>query len=172
MSASPPPPIPIRRATSADCRAIARVHLDAWRETYPGILPQAVIDAVTVGEREEQWRRALDDGAFVAVAEVAGAVAGFARAGANREPERAAEHPGELQALYVLREHHGAGVGRALFESVRTWLSTHELTPFVVWVASANPARGFYERLGCEHLATTASEIRGAPVSVSAYGGT
>ena len=32
----------IRAATEADVDAIAHVHVAAWRETYPGIMPQEI----------------------------------------------------------------------------------------------------------------------------------
>ena len=35
----------IRRATPADVDGIARVHVQAWRESYPGLMPQAAIEA-------------------------------------------------------------------------------------------------------------------------------
>ena len=31
----------VREARPSDVRAIARVHVDAWRETYPGMFPRS-----------------------------------------------------------------------------------------------------------------------------------
>ena len=35
--------IAIRRARAGDARAVARVHVESWRTTYPGIIPDRVI---------------------------------------------------------------------------------------------------------------------------------
>jgi hypothetical protein len=37
----------IRDASPADAAAIARVRVDAWRETYRGIVPEAFLDGLS-----------------------------------------------------------------------------------------------------------------------------
>lgn len=159
----------MRLATLADVPAIARVHVDAWRETYPEMLPAFVLDALTYAEREHQWSEALAaGGSCLYVAEVDGAIAGFASGGPNREPGYEA-YPGELWAIYLLRAHQGRGLGRALFVAVRDWLRAHGLEPFLLWVVAGNAACSFYERLGGTRILTQQAEIRGANILESAY---
>jgi GNAT superfamily N-acetyltransferase len=140
------------------------VHVDAWRETYPGMLPAFVLDALSYEERAQQWTQSLErGGACTYVAEHDGHIVGFASGGPNRE-DGYPEYPGELQTLYLLRSAQGLGLGRALFETVRDWLRARELEPFMVWVIAANPACRFYERFGATRIVTQESEIRGALV--------
>ena len=157
--------MPLRRAVPGDARAIAEVHVRAWRETYAGLVPQAVLDALDVAEREALWRSVIPRAdRRVAVAEADGRVVGFACAGPGREAH--AGHPGEVMALYVLRAHHGKGLGRALFEDALAWLGT----PAYLWVLRENPTRGFYARMGGRVLAERVDDVGGASLPEVAYG--
>lgn len=37
----------IREAIESDVEAIAHVHVASWRETYPGIMPQPILDSLS-----------------------------------------------------------------------------------------------------------------------------
>jgi GNAT superfamily N-acetyltransferase len=133
------------------------------------MLPAFVLDALTYSEREQQWTDALTAGAScLFVATIDDAVVGFASGGPNREPNYKA-YPGELWAIYLLRAHQGHGLGRALFDAVRTWLRARHLEPFLLWAIADNPACAFYERLGGARIVTQSADIRGALVIECAY---
>ena len=53
----------LREATVADAAGIAFVHVESWRTTYPGIMPQEHLDALSVAERTEVWQGILQNGA-------------------------------------------------------------------------------------------------------------
>jgi L-amino acid N-acyltransferase YncA len=93
----------IREAAVEDVPGIARVHVDSWRTTYKGIVPQRIINGFTYEMREELWRRELapDNASFVYVAEEGGQIVGFASGGPARE-EEAPDHAGQLYAIYLL----------------------------------------------------------------------
>ena len=78
-------PFVIRAATSNDSAGCAYVHHTSWVETYSAPLPAAHWESDTLARREDAWRRWLDDGAVVTVAEAHGRVVGFAIAGAGRQ---------------------------------------------------------------------------------------
>ncbi len=94
----------IRRATAGDAAALGRVHVQAWRESYPGIVPQAVLDAPDAAARAAMWLRVIAAGEDVWLAEGSGgALLGFANAGPQREPE-ALPFAGEISELkFVVR---------------------------------------------------------------------
>ena len=74
--------IVIRPAQMSDAPGIARVHVDAWRSTYRGLVPDAFLDALQTDSRERFWRATLSNPTaparvFVAQ-EPGGAVVGFA----------------------------------------------------------------------------------------------
>ncbi len=139
----------VREATLADVPGIARVHVDSWRTTYKGMVPQRIIDSFTYEGRQELWRRALgpDSRSFVYVAEdESGQIVGFASGGPARQD--APNHDGELYAIYLLQEHQGRGIGRQLFDAVVRTLVERGMRSMAIWVLAENPACGFYEALG------------------------
>lgn len=141
--ASPPGPVAVRRATLADAPALADVHVRAWRETYPGLLSEALLASLSVAEQESAWREILrgPDAAGAWLAEHDRAVVGFVHVRAPQDAD--APRPVELGMLYVLAEHHGGGVGHALVDAA---LGDR---PAYLWVARDNPrARRFYARQG------------------------
>jgi ribosomal protein S18 acetylase RimI-like enzyme len=137
----------VRPAILDDADAIAVVHHTAWVQTYSDLLPAEHWESDTVARRRERWRDQLSGEASgrPLVAVVGQDVVGFARAGATRgkdgvPPVRA----DELWALYVLPEHHGAGIGTLLLDAALPAQRSAEL-----WVAEDNPrARRFYEKHG------------------------
>ena len=50
----------IRPADVDDAPAIAKVHVDTWRTTYGGIIPQHYLDSLTVQNRSVGWVRLLE----------------------------------------------------------------------------------------------------------------
>ena len=136
---------PIHAATLADIPAIARVHVQSWRETYAGLMPRPVLDGLSVELREAMWQRALTAATVgVFVAEADGTVVGFASVG----PARDAGEDAELYALYLLRAHQGTGLGRALWSAALDFARDRGAATLMLWALETNPTRGFYERMG------------------------
>ncbi|HEY2147195.1 MAG TPA: GNAT family N-acetyltransferase [Pirellulales bacterium] len=106
----------IRAAGVDDAAAIARVHVDAWRTTYVGTVPEEYLDGLSYDEREQSWREGLADRArpeFTLVAENdQRAVVGFATGGPEREGNTV--YRGELHAIYLLADSRRVGIGRRL----------------------------------------------------------
>jgi GNAT superfamily N-acetyltransferase len=164
----------IRRANPGDARAIAEVHVAAWRTTYPGIVDQAYIDSLSVDQRATDWERRPnkppETAPDVIVAESRAGIVGFASGGAIREPRPGFD--GELYAIYLLENAQGAGVGRRL---VQTWARLAVDRGFraaIVRVLAANPACTFYEHLGARFLESTELTIGGNAYAESWYGWT
>lgn len=143
-----------RPAVLADAAEIAAVHVESWRETYPGMLPDWFLADMDVREYEDRWLRTLQDPyhrSAVFVAEEAGRVVGFASCGRERDGDE--RYEGELYAIYLRLGARGRGHGRALVETAAAALAIRGMTSMVVWVLRANVlARGFYERLGGRYL--------------------
>lgn len=151
----------IRPAQSTDAAAIARVHVESWRTTYAGIIPDSYLAALSVERREDFWRSILATPSaercnYVAVNE-AGEIAGFAGGG----PERGNDpvYKGELYAIYLLQQYQGRGAGKGLVRAVVDQLLAEGFQTMLIWVLSNNPARGFYEALGGRLLEGREKEI-------------
>jgi GNAT superfamily N-acetyltransferase len=162
----------IREATLTDRPAIARVHVDSWRTTYGGILPQKYLDDLSYEQRESQWQQCLDNsGYFIYVAEdESGQVVGFACGGAERTGDPI--YQGELTALYILQDFQQAGVGRQLVTAVAARLAQMGLNTMLVWALQDNPACGFYGKLGGKQLRQRESAIDQQQFIEIAYGWT
>jgi hypothetical protein len=60
----------IKPATFDDIEAIATVHIQSWKETYPGIMPAQRIAALNLESCMRNWQRSLEAGSRVFVAVV------------------------------------------------------------------------------------------------------
>ncbi len=165
----------MRRATVADTPAIARIHVDTWRATYAGILPDAYLVGMTRVQQSASWQRAvaMDRGGYVTlVMEEAGTgIVGFASAGPVRKSglPRGSGVRGEVYTLYVDDDWQGRGYGRALLQGTLANLFENGLGGIVVWVLEANPSRFFYEAMGGVRLAARHEMFAGADVGEIGY---
>lgn len=140
--------VDVRAPGLDDVDAMARVHVDGWRETYAGQLPDSAFDDDAVERRRQMWTSILSNPPRstlrVAVATSNGHIVGIALADEPRDAaDRAAGVAQELYVLYLLRAHHGSGLGQRMLDAV---LDDRSAT---LWVAKDNPrARAFYHRNG------------------------
>lgn len=128
----------------------AWVHYQAWRETYPGLIPDSVLAAHTL---ERCWKQAHDrrfsssTNTFVALDREDGdRVVGFATLSHQARDFVSAREAGEVVALYVLRDYQGKGVGRALLERCLACLPCPRVALFVL--EGNEKAIRFYEHMG------------------------
>lgn len=150
------------------------MHVDGWRTTYKGIVPDEFIAELTYEMRERQWQRtlseeSLDSGVFCYVAEdESGHIAGFVSGG----PERTGDHTykGEVRSIYLLQAHQGQGIGRRLMSACVNRLIQAGMRTMLVWVIKANPACSFYEALGGQKIGERQEKIRGTNIDEVAYG--
>ncbi len=161
-----------RRAEPRDASAIAAVHLAGWNETYRGMLPDDFLDAMTLERRLELWRVRLADPAritYLAERDLGSdsEVVGFASGGPHQKPQP--PYDAFLFSLYILRDQHRRGIGRALLALLASELLERGFHGMQLNVLSTNPARGFYERLRARHV-TTVSSHHGGPWCDCVYG--
>ncbi|WP_460274659.1 GNAT family N-acetyltransferase [Celeribacter sp. ULVN23_4] len=142
----------IRPATLKDALSIAEVQVAVWRAAYREILPDALIDRMTVPDREKGWVKILDayeasGRGAVFVAEQEGAVVGFLSCGDQRDEDLRTAFPGEISAIYVAAPRQG--IGSALMSAGARALIDMGHSSAALWVLTENaPARAFYEALG------------------------
>ncbi len=163
----------IREATPEDAAAIARVHVATWRTTYPGIMPQEHLDALSVNDFAQSWAERLradgPDKTHVYVAETeTREIVGFASGGRERTGDP--DYLGEIYALYVLQAQQGQGIGRKLLQTLARRLAAGGYTTLLIWVNAHNPARRFYEALGGVTARTGQREIKGVTYDDVGYG--
>ncbi|MBS0662581.1 MAG: GNAT family N-acetyltransferase [Verrucomicrobia bacterium] len=139
----------VRRATPADARAIAEVHVASWQSAYRGLFPDSVLDNLSVAERERMWAARLVEPATIWVAGPSGQISGFVYACPSRDADTPPPAFGEIAALYVHPAAWGTGCGRALCQAALAHFREAPAQSVIVWALSGNrAARRFYESQG------------------------
>lgn len=144
-----PAPV-VRLATESDAGSIGDVHVRSWRAAYAGILPQPILDGLSVERRTAYWRDAIrnttNDPKWVV--ERDGRILGFAATGPARDDDLPPQS-GEVYAIYVDPDAWSSGLGRALFAAVVDDLAHRDFGDLVLWVLTNNErGRRFYEAAG------------------------
>ena len=162
----------IRPAAIADAAAIAQVRVDAWRDTYRGMIPDAYLANMSVPGSTAVWQRILNthsDRTSVFVAEDASGVIGFA-SGNLRDPRKLG-FDAELSAIYVRPERQRGGIGRRLVSVIAAARRAQGATGLIVWLIAGNKAaRAFYEALGGELLVEQPFQWDGLDLVEAGYG--
>ncbi len=160
-----------RRASIHDAEAVARVHCESWRTTYPGLIPDHVIDAKSDPEkRTHGWRKSIaTQPETLWLADQNGEVVGFADGGIAREPNDG--FSGQLFGIYLLKSAQRKGFGRALVGHVFDDLQAKGHTCARVEVLATNlPAIRFYQGLGAHYVRNVPFEMMGETLIESVYG--
>jgi ribosomal protein S18 acetylase RimI-like enzyme len=141
--------VSIAAASSTDCRAVAQIHVDAWRVAYDGIVPSDYLAALSVDQRETMWRTAVERGTpRVLVARTDQRVAGWIAYGQSRD-EGTGPDVAEIWAIYVDPAAWSTGIGQALWDAARRQLQEQGYRSVTLWVIRSNVrAIRFYERAG------------------------
>jgi GNAT superfamily N-acetyltransferase len=111
----------VKAASEGDIALVQRLADVTWRRHYPGILGAEQIDYMLARgySRDALLEFVTSPDAGLALAVRDGRALGFA-AWYRLEGGRSAK----LDKLYVLPDHHGEGIGRALIEHVVAWART------------------------------------------------
>lgn len=153
----PQPAFRLRDAQPDDLSALAALHVATFKEAHGGGLR-----APSYQLREAQWRAAFERETdwFCYVAETPdGRLVGFAKG--TLHDGGVPGFQGELDKIYVLREWHRRGIGRALVEHVARRFLSQGITSMLLFGDARNPSNGFYERLGAERLFSAEGEFHG-----------
>ena len=153
----------LRAAELGDADSIAAVHVEAWRSAYRGLVPQQVLDGVSLARQADIWRdilRAQDGQTLVVVDGDDGEVGGFVNVGRSRD-EDAASSVGELRKIYLRERCWNTGAGRLLHDAGLDLLQVG-FDEAMLWVLDVNErARSFYARRGWWADGAVKSQERG-----------
>ena len=143
-----------RDATPADAATLDRIFDTVFCDTFAHLYREEDLNAFLSSFRVADWERQLGDPAFaVRVAEIDGETVGYLKLGPLKLPVEANGPALLLDQLYVLREHHGAGIAKelmawALEETARRGATQLFLTVYV----DNHRAKRFYDRYGFEDV--------------------
>jgi L-amino acid N-acyltransferase YncA len=160
----------VRKAVLSDAKGIAKVHVDSWRTTYPGIVSDEYLNQLSYEEREKLWNDVIPNGGLVFVAENdEGEIVGFSSGGKERSGSYP-EYTGELYAIYILKEYQGMGLGRLLVKPLVEELRKQHIHSMLVLVIEGNPSQSFYEALGAKKIDSLEFEMDGQKLNELVYG--
>ena len=150
----------VRLARVEDAAAMAAVHVQSWRETYRGLMPDTVLDAPdAIARRTRMWTTVLSEperGNESAVALLGDSVIGIAMVGPPLDDDATWQR--QLMVLYLLKQYQGSGVALPLISEV-----LDPETPASLCVADPNPrAQAFYRKIGfsCDGQEVTEDGLR------------
>ncbi len=164
----------IRKAMRIDSAGIADVHVETWRTTYAGIVPDRYLLELTPEIQTERWQQIITQarsGETTLVAELSkvtgNEIVGFASGGPSRK--RGSPARAEIYTLYVLSDYQNQGIGRALLTGLLRDLHTRGFRDAFLWVVARNPARFFYQAMGGQLLMQQQEPFAGVLLDEEAY---
>lgn len=139
--------VTIRPLGSHETEAALRMKNQGWRQAYRGKLSDDILDRLddSIEDIAEAWRQGFDESGSVPLVAVDddGAIVGIAAGGEARGEDAPTDL--ELFMIYVLEEHYGTGLGKALTDAAIGDAAA------CVWVLDGNErAIAFYRKLGFE----------------------
>jgi len=136
----------IRRATSRDLSALARLRCEFTLEDGPIAAPREDFDSAFL----EIVGNGLNDGGWVVwVAEVNGEIVSHAFVGlVDKIPRPTAGHRwlGYLTNVYTVRKHRNRGLGGRVLEATKEWAREEDVELLVVWPSAESVS--FYRQHG------------------------
>jgi L-amino acid N-acyltransferase YncA len=159
----------IRAARIEDASAVARVHVDTWRTTYEGIIPQEHLANLSYERAAKGFAKRFEYGESLLVIEEDGVgVIGFAGGGPVLDDTK--EYDGQIYAIYILKEWQQKGFGRKLIAEMANLLLQRGMKSLLIWVLSDNKSRAFYESVGGVLVGEKDIVIGGKTLKEVAYG--
>src|SRR3954464_9813609 len=110
----------LRDATLNDVDRLAAMHIAAWQSAYRGLVPDDVLDNLSLQERREMWRGAIPSPTNSTTLAVDGdEILGFISSGPARDDDVDATTVAEILACYVHPSHWRRGIGETLWNHAR-----------------------------------------------------
>jgi len=151
----------IRKAKYEDITNIVKVHVDSWKTTYKGIVPDQYLNQLTYDSRMQLWENIMEEQKYIVfVAEtIEHHIVGFIAINMNSETE------GHISSFYLLEQYQGLGIGKKLFTHAIQYFSTTSCTQITVGVLEDNKAKSFYYHLGAKLKDSLTVTIAGKPLT-------
>jgi len=164
--------ITIRQAKRKDAREIAKVYVDAWRDSYASLIPTWVLTTMSYRRLARAWDRAIrtsgKDEAILVSEHQRHGIIGIGSCGPSRDS--VIPYAGEVYTLYVHPSHSGVGNGTHLLENLFERLNERGRKSAIIWALANNPHRKFYKARGGGIVATRRGRQWGMSVHEVGYG--
>lgn len=153
----------------ADKKCIAKVHVDTWRTTYKGIIPDDFLANLSYEHFTAIWEENLkrEDNFIIVVENEEGEIVGFADS--CKKESNTVENAINLTSIYLLKPYQGRDLGKMLLKEVFTYYKNQGYNKVFVEVLEDNKTRYFYEYYGAEFVKTIQIKIGGKVLNESIY---
>ena len=171
----------VRAAVLEDAPVLGRVMVEAWLSAHRGQMPDLVwqkrVDEWTPDVSTRAWARLLSgrpggDHARVVLLvaeEDPGDLLALVLGTEAEDDESGAT--AQINALYVLPDRQGQGIGRRLLQDAARELASLGFSRLRIGVLSANlAARAFYEAMGGHEMGQRTFDEEGCPLPETVYG--
>lgn len=104
----------IRYATLADLDIMSKIHVDTWHTTYTDLIPSDYLNKLSYSKSKAMFENLIKNNINEHIVKILdNKIVGFASYGKERTGNYI--YKGEIQAIYVLKEYQGIGIGKQLF---------------------------------------------------------
>jgi GNAT superfamily N-acetyltransferase len=141
----------IRAAQIADARQIAEVHVATWRDAYRGILPDSLLDSLSVEKWTELWQDRLSAARETTnlVLVLDDQIVGWVALGPARDSDVDPRRTQQVYGIYLDSRYWAQGHGKALYLVAEDRMRQNGAIDAVLWVLRDNlRARRFYGARG------------------------
>lgn len=139
----------IRYANEGDSFDIASINALSWKSAYRSIIPDKILNNISVNKWTESWKLHLQNKKNVLVIFQDKKILGFAQFCEKAPMEHLCFPCGEINSIYLHPDIWRRGYGRQLCLAVIEELKKFNLKKVVLWVLSKNiNACKFYQAMG------------------------
>lgn len=160
----------IRWATCSDAKILGEIHASSWKVAYKNIVPDEILDNITIEKRIKFFEKALTEGweedAILFKNDIGVGLICIGRCRDNDKTDSA----GEIWGIYIHPNYWNHGIGKELLTYGLNELKTRNYTEVTLWVLEENlHARNFYEKFGFKHDGTVKKTTIGKPLNEYRY---
>jgi GNAT superfamily N-acetyltransferase len=154
----------VRSARPEDAADLARIYIESWQDTYPGIVSSSLLGAMSFKGHVQRWQNTIRGadrkrGAVLVAEDDRHGAIGLCSLGPVRDGGAGFE--GEIYTLYVDPGFLGRGTGSALMAGAFEAFKTRGLHSCLIWAHAKNNACFFYEAMGGRRVATRTTRLMG-----------
>ncbi len=150
----------IRFANNSDARDIAICHILSWQKIYRGLIPDNILDNLSIQEGTQRWQNHINNDVKVLVIDFDQKIVGIASICPSRDKDTNPKECGEISAIYLLPDVWHRGLGKKLCMAAISELEKMGFNEVIIWVLKENhQARKFYRSMGFNETGHTKREL-------------
>ena len=140
--------IEIKKPDVQNAGEIIKVNKDTWKTSYRGIVSDDYLDSLNSldEKRIERCMKQIQDNNPYLIALINGKIVGMLLYGKSRDDKH--KESGEINAIYVLKEYQGYGIGKKLFLEAVKCLVNENYNSMIIGCLERNPSNNFYIKMG------------------------